>query len=51
MEDLISQTQNQVIDFGESWRKASAHVNHEIQYALYPHGFREKPQAQSTDRN
>ena len=23
MEDLISQTQNQVIDFGESWRKAS----------------------------
>ncbi len=40
MEDLISQTQNQVIDFGESWRKASAHGKHEIQYALYPEGLK-----------
>ena len=39
MEDLISQTQNRVIDFGESWRKANAHGKHEIQFALYPEGL------------
>jgi|GEM_PF-2555987 len=36
MEDLMHQTQTQVIDFAESWRCASAIGKQEIQFALYP---------------
>jgi DNA invertase Pin-like site-specific DNA recombinase len=39
MEDLMHQTQTQVIDFAESWRKASANGKQEIQFALYPKGL------------
>jgi hypothetical protein len=39
MEDLMHQTQTQVIDFAESWRKASANGKQEIQFALYPRGL------------
>jgi len=36
----MHQTQTQVIDFAESWRKASAHRGkQEIQFALYPRGL------------
>ena len=39
MEDLMQQTQHQVIDCAESWCKASPNGKHEIQFALYPKGL------------
>ena len=39
IEDLMTQTQTQVIDFAESWKVADINGKHEIQFALYPRGL------------
>jgi hypothetical protein len=50
MEDLMHQTQTQVIDFAESWRCASANGKQEIQFALYPRGLTYSHEKSSLNR-
>jgi site-specific DNA recombinase len=39
MEDLIQQTNTQVLDFVEAWRKAGIKQKQELQWALFPEGL------------
>jgi hypothetical protein len=39
MEDLVKQTNTQVLNFVEAWRKAGIKQKQELQWALFPEGL------------
>ena len=45
MEDIVSQTEREIIDFRKSWNAAPAKRKREIQNALFPEGLAFDPES------